>query len=87
VNTATLSHRDLALKNADVRAERLGCIAFGGVYQAQKEAIEGLGKAGAVALPEILQVMDRPPGRYDGDALRPQEKTAGGNCMLGCSKT
>ena len=60
----------LALKDADVRAERLGRIALGDVYPAQKEAIDALAKAGAVALPEILQVMDKPPGRfYDGDAL------------------
>lgn len=59
----------LALKDVDVRAERLARIALGDVYPAQKEAIGALGKAGTVALPEILQVMDKPPGRYDGDAL------------------
>ena len=60
----------LALKDVDVRAERLGRVALGDVYPAQKEAIDALGKAGTVALPEILQVMDNPPGRfYDGDAL------------------
>ena len=59
----------LALKNVDGRAERLGRIALGDVYEAQKEAIGALGRAGTVALPEILQVMDKPPGFYDGDAL------------------
>lgn len=66
-------HRDLAealaLKNADLRAHRLGRIALGDAYQAQKEAMNALAKAGTVALPEILQVMDKPPGFYDGDAL------------------
>jgi hypothetical protein len=65
--------RDLAegleLKNPDLRAHRLGRIALGDVYQAQKEAMNALAKAGTVALPEILQVMDKPPGFYDGDAL------------------
>jgi hypothetical protein len=59
----------LALKNEDARAQRLGRIALGDVYLAQKEAIEALGKAGTVALPEILQVLDKPPRFYDGDAL------------------
>lgn len=60
----------LELKDVGVRAERLGRIALDDVYPAQKEAIDALGKAGTVALPEILQVMDKPPGRfYDGDAL------------------
>ncbi len=54
----------LALKNVDVRAERLGRIALGDIYEAQKEAIDALGKAGTVALPEILQVMDKPPVPY-----------------------
>jgi hypothetical protein len=59
----------LALKNVDVRAERLGSIALSDVYEAQKEAIDALGKVGTVALPEILQVMDKPPLPYDGAAL------------------
>jgi hypothetical protein len=60
----------LALKNVDVRAERLGSIALSNVYEAQREAIDALGKTGTVALPEILQVMDKPPAEhYDGDAL------------------
>jgi hypothetical protein len=59
----------LALKNVDVRAERLGRIALSDVYEAQKEAFDSLGKAGTVALPEILQVMDKPPGFYDGAQL------------------
>lgn len=59
----------LALKDVGWRAERLGSIALGDVYDAQKEAIDALGKAGTVALPEILQVMDKPPVPYDGAAL------------------
>lgn len=59
----------LALKDADVRADRLGQIALGDVWEAQKEAIDALGKSGAVALPEILQVMDKPPVPYDGTVL------------------
>jgi hypothetical protein len=59
----------LAVKNVDVRAERLGSTALSDVYEAQKEAIDALGKAGTVALPEILQVMDKPPIPYDGAAL------------------
>ncbi len=60
----------LAFPNVEVRAERLGFIAQSNVYPAEKEAIEALGKAGTVALPEILQVMDKPPASfYDGDAL------------------
>jgi len=59
----------LALKREDDRAERLGRIALGDVYPAQKEAMDALAKAGTVALPEILQVMDGAPGFYDGVAL------------------
>jgi len=60
----------LAVKDVDARVERLGWIAVGEVYEAQKEAIDALGKHGTVALPEILQFMDKAPGRYyDGDAL------------------
>ena len=60
----------LALKNVDVQAQRLGWIALGDVYEAQREAIDALGKVGSVALPEVLQVMDRPPVRfYDGSQL------------------
>jgi len=59
----------LALKDAEVRAERLGVIALGDVYEAQRAAMEALAKAGTVALPEILQVMDKPPAVYDGDML------------------
>jgi len=53
--------RALAVKDMNWRAERLGFIALGDVYPAQKEAVDALGKAGTVALPEILQVMDTPP--------------------------
>lgn len=59
----------LALKSADLRAARLGRIALGDVYRAQKEAMNALGKAGIIALPEILQIMDKPPAFYDGDEL------------------
>ena len=74
IQEALQAQRDLteilALEDVDVRAERLGRVALGDVYPAQQEAIDALGKAGEVALPEILQVMDTPPGRYyDGDAL------------------
>jgi hypothetical protein len=47
-------------------ADRLGRIALGDVWEAQREALDALGKSGAVALPEILQVMDEPPVPYDG---------------------
>jgi hypothetical protein len=57
------------LENAEARAQRLGYIALGDVYPAQREAMDALGKSGNVALPAILQVMDKPPGFYDGDAL------------------
>ena len=60
----------LALKDLGVQAQRLGWIALGDVYEAQREAIDALGKVGSVALPEVLQVMDRPPVRfYDGSQL------------------
>lgn len=48
----------LALKDADVRAERLGRIAMSDLYPAQIRAIDALGRSGVVALPAILQVMD-----------------------------
>jgi hypothetical protein len=58
----------MAIKNnAEVRADRLGRIALGDVWQAQREALDALGKSGTVALPEILQVMDQPPVPYDGN--------------------
>jgi hypothetical protein len=59
----------LALKNVDMRADRLGSIALSDVYQAQREALDALGKAGTVALPAILQVMDKPPIPEDEAAL------------------
>jgi hypothetical protein len=60
----------LAMKNnPEVRADRLGHIALGDVWEAQREAIDALGKAGTVALPEILQIMDQPPVPYDGTVL------------------
>lgn len=59
----------LALKNANLRAQRVGFIALSTVFPAQREAMDALGKSGTVALPAILQVMDKPPGFYDGDAL------------------
>ena len=79
----------LALKNEDVRAERLGRIALGDVYLAQKEAIDALGKAGTVALPQILQVLDKPPAFYDGDNLINVfvGPAAEASCTRGCSRT
>jgi len=57
----------MAIKNnPEVRADRLGRIALGDVWEAQREALDALGKSGTVALPEILQVMDQPPVPYDG---------------------
>jgi hypothetical protein len=57
----------IAWKNhPEARADRLGRIALGDVWEAQREALDALGKSGAVALPEILQVMDEPPVPYDG---------------------
>jgi hypothetical protein len=56
----------MAMKNnPEERADRLGRIALGDVWQAQREALDALGKSGTVALPEILQVMDQPPVPYD----------------------
>jgi hypothetical protein len=59
----------LPMKDAQARAQRLGSIALGDVYEAHNEAIDALGQSGAVALPEIMQVMDSPPGIDDGDSL------------------
>jgi hypothetical protein len=57
----------MAMKNnPEVRADRLGRIALSDVWEAQREALDALGKSGTVALPEILQVMDEPPVPYDG---------------------
>ena len=58
----------MAMKNnPEVRADRLGRIVLGDVWEAQREALGVLGKSGTVALPEILQVMDEPPVPYDGN--------------------
>jgi hypothetical protein len=59
----------MAMKNyPEVRADRLGGIALqSNVFEAQREALNALGKSGTVALPEILQVMDKPPVPYDGN--------------------
>src|SRR4029077_5928560 len=55
----------MAMKNnPEVRADRLGRIALGDVWEAQREALDALGKSGTVALPENLQVMDEPPVPY-----------------------
>jgi hypothetical protein len=60
----------VAMKNnPEVRAGRLGRIALGDVWEAQREALDALGKSGTVALPEILQVMDQPPVPYDGKVM------------------
>jgi hypothetical protein len=57
----------MAMKNnPEMRADQLGFIALGDVWVAQREALDALGKSGTVALPEILQVMDKPPAPYDG---------------------
>src|SRR2546429_9438916 len=59
----------MAMKNnPEVRADRLGRIALGGVREGQREALGVLGKAGTGALPAILQAMDEPPTPYDGHA-------------------
>ena len=75
-----------------VRAERHGRTALSDVYEAQKEAIDALGKAGTTALPGFLQVMDKPPLPFDGAALirvfvTAAGKNVEGNCMRGCSRT
>jgi hypothetical protein len=58
----------MAMKNhPEARADRLGRIALGDVWEAQREALSALGKSGTVALPEILQVMDAPPAPCDGE--------------------
>jgi len=58
-----------SINNAEARAERLGRIALGDVLPAQLEAMDALGKSGSVALPAVLQIMDKPPGFYDGTKL------------------
>jgi hypothetical protein len=69
----------MAMKNnPEVRADRLGRIALGDVWEAQREALDALGMSGTVALPEILQVMDEPPVPYDGKVtIRAFVKAAG----------
>jgi hypothetical protein len=59
----------VAMNNAEVRAERLGRIALGDVYEARREAMDALGKSGSIALPEVFQVMDSSPAFYDGQRL------------------
>jgi hypothetical protein len=59
----TLATKD----NPEVKADGLGRIALGDVWDAQREALDALGKSGTVALPEILQIMDEPPVPYDGE--------------------
>ncbi len=60
----------MAMKNhPEARADRLGHIALGEVWEAQREALDALGKSGTVALPEILQVMDEPPVPSDGKVM------------------
>ncbi len=51
----------------EARADRLGGIALIDVWEAQREALNALGKSGTIALPEIWQVMDKPPVPYDGN--------------------
>jgi hypothetical protein len=62
-------NQTLAVPNSDARVERLGRIALSDVFDARMGANDALGKAGIVALPEVLQIMDQPPAFYDGDAL------------------
>src|SRR2546429_1311021 len=58
----------MAMKNnPEVRADGLGRMWMGDVWEAQREGLGVLGKSGTVALPEILQVMDEPPVPYDGN--------------------
>ncbi len=69
----------MAMKNhPEARADRLGRIALGDVWEAQREALDALGKSGTVALPEILQVMDEPPVPYDGNVTIRAFVEAGG---------
>jgi len=57
----------MAMKHdPEVRADRLGRIALGDVSEAQRKALDALGRSGTVALPEILQIMDEPSSPYDG---------------------
>lgn len=69
----------MAMKNhPEARADGLGRIALGDVWEAQREALDALGKSGTIALPEILQVMDVPPVPYDGKvAIRALVEAAG----------
>jgi len=41
------------------------------VWEAQREALDALGKSGTVASPEIWQVMDKPPVPYDSNITDP----------------
>ena len=58
----------ISMKNhSEVRADRLGRIALGDVWEAQREALDALAKSGTVAVPEIWQIMDQPPRPVDGN--------------------
>ena len=63
--TETIAMND----HPEVRAARLGHIALSDVWRARVEALDALGRSGAVALPEILQVMDSSPVPNDSDAM------------------
>ncbi len=70
--------RTLASKNTAGRAEELGRIAMSDVYDAQVEAMDGLGKSGSIALPEVFEIMDKPATFYDGEKLIKLLVTASG---------
>jgi hypothetical protein len=59
----------LSLKDCATRIERLQAIVYRDVYDARKEALQGLGEAGPSALPAIRRVMDKPPIPYDPQVL------------------
>lgn len=63
--------RDLTRVNPGMRAEGLGRIARSDVMVARQEAAEALANSGSVALPELLQIMDRDSEYYDGKTIVP----------------
>lgn len=70
----------LRMKNNDQRAEKLNAIVGGDIYEARKEAIQGLGKCGPAAVPILRRIMDKPPIPYDSrDIFRAFVEAAGRN--------
>jgi hypothetical protein len=70
--------RVLDLEDRGARAEQLQLIVYRDVYEARKEALQGLGKAGSPALPAIRRIMDKPPIPYDSrDLIRALAEAAG----------